>query len=214
MNLICKEHIVNSIKNAELNLSKLNNSALGVLGETGLKNRHFLNNLLEFPEGNNINYLEIGIKNGATLVSSLYKNKINSAYAVEIDKTNTSSILNLKELFKISFNFLNEDCFKLDLSKITNKINVYLFDGGHTYEDHYMSLKYYYEILDDQFIFIVDDWINSDDKHYMEWKQVSEATLDSISDLKLKISFEDYKKRINPQENNWWGGYWISILKK
>jgi len=69
-------------------------------------------------------------------------------------------------------------------------------------------------VLDDEFIFVCDDWVDKDDQFYKDWKQVSEATIQSIKDLNLKILFEQAKKRINPRELNWWGGYWMAVLKK
>jgi hypothetical protein len=144
----------------------------------------------------------------------LFNNNVNSSYAVEIDKGYVEEILSHKEKFNISFEFLNEDCFKLDLSKIKNKINVYLFDANHDYKDHYKALEYYYPVLDDEFIFIVDDWLDEGDPYYSSWKQVVEGTRDAIKDLDLKILFEEHKKKIIPSSENWWGGYWMSVLKK
>jgi len=204
-------HIIDSINKAESNSSKLTSPILSIPGESGKKSKHLLNNLANYP---NINHLEIGVKYGATLVPTLFKNKVNSSYAIDIDKRNVQQILSYKEKFNISFNFFNEDCFQLDLSKINNKINLYLFDGDHTYDDHYKSLTYYYPILADEFIFVVDDWLDANDTYFKDWKHIQEATLDAINDLKLNILFQQHKGRINPQIDNWWGGYWISLLKK
>jgi hypothetical protein len=204
-------HINKSIENAEQNLSKLTPDSLAVDGQTGLKIRHFLNNVVNFE---NANYLEIGINRGATLISSLFGNKPNSSYAIEICETYVDEILSLKPRFNIQFNLLNKDCFDLDLSKINNKINVYLYDGDHSYESHYKALEYYYSILDDEFIFLLDDWVSPLDIYYPDWKQVLEATHDVIKHLNLKILFQTSKQRITPKKNNWWQGFWITLLKK
>jgi hypothetical protein len=176
-------------------------------GLTTPKIKYLLNNLVNFPEAN---YLEIGINRGATLAASLYKNNINSSYAIEISTLYNKLLIENKEKFNLNYTYLNEDCFKVDLSKIKNKINIYLFDGEHTYEDHYKSLEYYYSVLDNEFIFIVDDWVNKNDSAYKSWKQVSDATRAVISDLKLNILYEKELLR----SEGYHGGFWVSLLKK
>jgi len=148
------KHIVRSISSAEIGISKLNDSVLSIPGSTGIKIKHLLNNIVNFE---NSNYLEIGLNQGATLTAALFGNNLNRAYGIEVSEVYIKQILSYKKIFNISFEFLNEDCFRLDLSRIKNKINVYLYDGEHTYEDQYRALEYYYSVLDDEFIFMVDD---------------------------------------------------------
>jgi hypothetical protein len=62
--------IEKSILFAEIHQSKLNEDILTTYGQSSYKIRHFLNNLLELP---NANYLEIGLLNGSTFISSMYK---------------------------------------------------------------------------------------------------------------------------------------------
>jgi len=206
------KHIVRSISSAEIGISKLNDSVLSIPGSTGIKIKHLLNNIVNFE---NSNYLEIGLNQGATLTAALFGNNLNRAYGIEVSEVYIKQILSYKKIFNISFEFLNEDCFRLDLSRIKNKINVYLYDGEHTYEDQYRALEYYYSVLDDEFIFMVDDWLNEEDRSYHKWKQVPEATRTSIKNLNLKILFEQHKERSKGfQRNAWWGGFWISLLKK
>ena len=207
------KHIVRSISSAEIGISKLNDSVLSIPGSTGIKIKHLLNNIVNFE---NSNYLEIGLNQGATLTAALFGNNLNRAYGIEVSEVYIKQILSYKKIFNISFEFLNEDCFRLDLSRIKNKINVYLYDGEHTYEDQYRALEYYYSVLDDEFIFMVDDWLNEEDRSYHKWKQVPETTRTSIKNLNLKILFEQHKERSKKdfQQNAWWGGFWISLLKK
>ena len=207
------DHIKQSLRNAERRESKLNELVVMTPGQTGLKVRHLLNNICDF-EG--CNYLEIGINRGATLTSSLYNNPINDAYAIEITDINNKEILSHKDKFNVKFEYINEDCFKVDLSKFKNKINVYLYDGDHSYASHYKALEYFYPILDDEFIYLVDDWVGNLSPYYEEWKQVSDATYDAIEKLNLKILFERHKMKsiLDKQEDAWWGGFWVSLLKK
>ena len=64
--------------------------------------------------------------------------------------------------------------------------------------------------MDDEFIFICDDWLAENDIYYKDWKQVVEATRDAIKDLDLKILYEQHK----PRADGWHGGIWIAVLKK
>ncbi len=201
------KHVKNSIIAAEINASKLNPEVLALKGQTGVNIKHMLNNIINFKGAN---HLEIGVNMGATLAASLYKNTPNWSYAVEIDTHHNELLEENKKKFELNYTYLNEDCFNLDLSKIKEKINVYYFDGGHDYEDHYKSLEYYYSVLNDEFIFLVDDWLAENDICYHKWKQVVEGTRDAIRDLNLEILFEKHK----PRGQGWHGGIWISVLKK
>ena len=51
---------------------------------------------------------------------------------------------------------IEQDCFKVDISKL-DKFNIFLYDGNHSYESQYKSLEYYYDCLDNEFIFITVD---------------------------------------------------------
>jgi len=201
------KHINNSFEKAEKDISKLDPEILSIEGLTGNKIKHMLNNIIDFSGAN---HLEIGVNKGATLTASLYKNKPNVSYAIEINTKYNELLSNLKTKFNLNYTYLNEDCFDLDLSKIKEKINVYFFDAEHRYEDHYKSLEYYYPILDDEFIFIVDDWAVETDPYYKNWKQVSIATLDAIKDLNLKITYQITR----PRSPGWHQGIWVSLLKK
>jgi len=206
------DHIKQSLRNAEFKQSKLDELVIMAPGETGLKIKHLLNNITNF-EG--CNYLEVDVNRSATLTSALYNNKVNDAYAIMLTN-NDKEILFLKDKFNISVEHINEDCFKVDLSKFKNKINVYLYNGDHSYESHYKSLEYFYPILDDEFIFMVNDWVGNLSPYFEEWRQVSDATYDAIEKLNLKILIERHKMKsiLEKQEDAWWGGFWVSLLKK
>ena len=85
--------------------------------------------------------------------------------------------------------FIECDCFQLDLNSLNYKFNVFFFDGDHTLEAHTRSLVYFYDVLDTEFVFIVDDW---------NWEIVREGTLKRIELCNLKVS---YKKEILTDEN-------------
>jgi hypothetical protein len=206
-------HIENAFKNAEEGVSNITYDIISMEGMTGTKTRHFYNNLLSYP---GTRYLEIGTWKGSSVCSAMYGN---SATVTCID--NWSQFQGPKEIFLLNFNhykgtnnatYIENDCFKVDV-KTLPRYNVFLYDGDHSKEAHYKALTHYYDCLDDVFVFIVDDW---------NWQDVRDGTLESISDLGLKIVYE---KEIRLTQDNsvtpepllstgWWNGIYVVILQK
>jgi hypothetical protein len=210
-----KEHIEASLLKAFQHQSKLNQEELDYPGFSSPKVRHLLNNIMS---GENINYLEIGVFKGSTFISSLYQNNVVSAYALDnwaefkdygTPKKDFEDACNKFELK--NYQFFEADCYKFDLSNIKNKINVYFFDGEHTFDAHYNALKYYYDILDDEFIFIVDDF----DPYDAVWANVEKGTRQSIKDLNFKVIYENHLKSTGRNDvSSWWNGVFLSIMQK
>jgi hypothetical protein len=69
-----KDHIEKSFDNAENNISKITNEILNINGMTGVKTRHFYNNLLNIDDAR---YLEIGTWKGSSVCSAMCGNKAN-----------------------------------------------------------------------------------------------------------------------------------------
>ena len=165
-----------------------------------------MNNLVDF---NGCRYLEIGVHQGSTLVAALYGNKPDVAYAIDIKYEELLG--SHKEIFEVEYELIIEDCFKVDLSTIKEKINTYHYDGEHTYEDHYKALEYYYPILDDEFIYIVDDWLPNSSINYQDWKHVQDATYAAIKDLGLTIVRDYHMTAQGPGEYH--QGCYVALLK-
>ena len=94
------------------------------------------------------------------------------------------------------------------------RFNIYLYDGDHTEESHYKALTYYYNCLDDIFIFIVDDW---------NWKSVRDGTMRAIKDLRLKeLFYRQIRTTLNnqhpemgsPEQKKWHNGLYVCVLQK
>lgn len=205
------------IVNAEFNKSKLIPEILEMEGMSGIKTRHFYNNLLDMCPGG-ARYLEIGTWKGSSVCSAMYGNKAN---VVCID--NFSEFSGPRDEFFRNFNkykgennatFIEADCFSLDPKSLGEKFNLYLFDGGHTYDDQYKALTHFYDCLDDTFVFVVDDW---------NWKDVRKGTMDAINNLKLRIVFKheirltDDDTHTPPWANGqltWHNGIGIFVLSK
>lgn len=208
-------HIIRSISAADLKISKLTNDILNLDGFSSYKIRHLLNNILNI---NDANYLEIGTYKGSTFISALYNNNIKNAYAID-NWSEFAEKEDIKQIFMFNcykyleakkFNFIEGDCFNIDKSLIKQKINIYLYDGNHDEQSQYNALKYYYDILDDEFIFMVDDF---------GFDHVERGTKNIISDLNLKSLFEiniqsSQNKKVGNDKLNWWNGFFISLLKK
>jgi hypothetical protein len=199
--------------------SKLPNWILEMDGMSGVKYRHFINNLINSLE--DPRYLEIGCWKGSTLCSAIYGNKVKS-YCID----NWSQFDGPKDIFYKNIQKCTDECADIkiifkeaDFRKINyteiQKYNVYFFDGPHEEQDQYDALMFVQPALDDEFIFICDDW---------NWENVKNGTMNAIKKLNLEVLFSiDIKTTddgSHPPENNarqnsdWHNGYYISVLKK
>jgi hypothetical protein len=198
------KHIENAITGAEQEHSKLTPEAFEPPGFTSPKIRHFLNNLGTLS---NLHYLEIGVHKGATFVATNFQNNLLSSVAVDnwsefaqdgFSKNEFSKYCT-KLLNPASYQFFETDCFTMTKEQLPNLINLYFYDGCHSYEAQLNALTYFYPFLDDTFIFLVDDW---------NWPDPKAGTKQSISNLNLKIILE---KELT---EGWWNGFYISLLQK
>ena len=200
-------HVKESVANAAQESSKINQKVLLLEGMSSRKNKHLLNNLMNMPD---VNYLEIGVHKGSTFISALYQNEVNSAYAIDNWSqfgNQASFFLEICKKFKVGkFLFFDDDCFDVNLKKIKHTINVYFYDGYHSPEATKEALTYYYDILDDVFIYIVDDF---------NWSGVQEGTAEGIKECNLEVLYEQQlltNKTSN--EDSWWNGIYVAVLKK
>ena len=199
--------------------SKLPNWILEMDGMSGVKYRHFINNLINSLE--DPRYLEIGCWKGSTLCSAIFGNKVKS-YCID----NWSQFDGPKDIFYKNIQKCTDECADIkiifkeaDFRKINyteiEKYNIYFFDGPHEEQDQYDALMFVQPALDDEFIFICDDW---------NWEKVKNGTLNAIKKLNLDVLFSINIKTTDdgshPPENNarqnsdWHNGYYISVLKK
>jgi hypothetical protein len=188
-------------------------------GMSGKRYRHFINNLISDIE--DARYLEIGCWKGSTSCSAIYNNSVD-AYCVDnwVEFGGPKNIFcdNVQKCVDtcddIGITFFESDFRDVAYEEI-GKYNVYLFDGPHTQKDQYDGLSYAQPALDDEFIFICDDW---------NWKKVRDGTFDAIEKLNLNILYSIDIRTTNddsypPEENtmeksDWHNGYYISVLSK
>lgn len=207
------EHVINSIDRAQHNDSKITPEIIALDGMTGIMTRHFYNNLLSMDDAR---YLEIGTWKGSSVCAAMCNN---SASVIAID--NFSEFGGPRQELLANFNhfrgandatFIEGDSFAMDISEFP-KFNIYLYDGDHSEKCQYDALKYYYDHLDDEFIFIVDDW---------NWQGVRNGTLAAIAKLDFTILYEKrirltYDESHTPQpmaHDTWHNGLFVVVLKK
>ena len=211
------EHLLESFENAQEEKSKISDEILEMEGYSGSRTRHFYNNLLSM-EG--AKYLEVGTWKGSTICAAMCGNEADVICIDNWSQFPGPSGESIKEVFEANFTrwkgknratFIEGDCFDLNKDLISKR-NIYLYDGEHSYESHYKALTYYIDCMEDEFIFICDDWT---------WDVVRLATTDAMRDLKLKvlyqneIRYEREKVVSKPYaEAMWWNGIYFAVLKK
>lgn len=200
------KYIQSAIECSNNRMTKLNSKAKLMRGMSSFKVRIFLNKLLEMP---NSRYLEIGVWQGSTFYSALYGNSPDFAVAID----NFSGFQGSEETFLNNLNdvvtkyeFINSDSFASKEKLASKKFNIYFYDGDHSEESHYQALAYLYDNLDDEFIYICDDW---------NWAEVKQGTFRAIQEQNLTIVQEwDLPSNNNGDVENWWNGLWVAILRK
>lgn len=208
------EHIKTALDMANNNQSKLTNTILRLQGFSGIKTRHLYNNLCNLSD---IQYLEIGTYKGSTLISSLYLNNTTHGIAVdnwsEFDGSYQICQNNL-ELFisENQYNLIQKDSFSLTSNDIpVNTVDIYLYDGNHTYESQYKAIVDFEKFLSPISIVLIDDF-----REDGSWKQVVDGTYDGFRDSNLKIVY--HTRTASQQENNgatdYWNGCGIFLCQK
>lgn len=194
--------------------TKLSQDVFNLNGMSTPEVRMFLNELVK----EDTNYLEIGIHRGSTFVSAMYQNNPKSAIAIDdfggplsASDVKDNFLSNCKQNGVSKFELIHNNSFWLtseQKAKIKD-VNVYFYDGGHTFNDHKMSLEYYYDNLTDCFIFVVDDWVH---------QPAVDGTLAAIEKLKLKVHKKwevGYSQHKNiPGQLSWHNGLYIAVIEK
>ena len=194
-----------------------------------------INQLCNMPD---TRYLEVGILRGASYFAAAYNNN-GTYYGVDnwskygrivelihddipeddpdhvTYESNLGIVLGYIERYKSEnreFIYFNEDAWELDLSQFEHKINVFFYDGDHSFESQEKILRHFDSILDDEIILIVDDYYSPEIGEI-----VREATAKAIENSKFSLVYdcellnEDEK---NKNINKWHNGLYIAHLKR
>jgi hypothetical protein len=215
--MITIDHIQKSIQDATNQISKLPFDIAIRPGLSGKRVRYLLNNICSFP---GCKYLNCGVNTGSSMFSAIYHNNMiatgidwfRSDSNKEVEKTfwrNMSEVINYEtETLDRTIEIINQDCFTVDLKK---KYNCYFYDADHTFDGQYKALSYFLPFLEDEFIFICDDFDN---------QTIKEGTNKAITDLKFEVKFRwegggcfgDWDP--SSETNFWWNGLLVSYLRK
>lgn len=182
-------HVKQAIEKASAHASWIDASILDLNGfSTGVQ-RRLVNNLVHLPKADPV-YLECGLWKGSSFCAAINNSPTLHAYGVE-DFSQPFAQNNVKEELEAnveryksgarSVTVFNADCFKLDLDKIDRPVDVFYFDGEHSYESQFNALRYYLYAMADLFVFMVDDF---------QWVPVSTGTRDSLESLKDSVTVE------------------------
>jgi len=206
--------VVDAIDKAtRLDYSNFNQELLTLQGMSGQMTRVMLSRLLS---NRGMRYLEIGVWGGSTFCSALHGNKPDYAAAIDNFSQTWEDEFGFspprrfadttKKFIKCGFDFFDVDCFKFDTKEIPVPINCYFYDGGHLEYEQYEALAYYKDVLDDEFIFICDDW---------NWLDVKIGTYKAFREHDLLINREwNLATKYNGDYNSWWNGLGVFVLRK
>lgn len=180
-------------------------------GMSGQRFRSLLNKLIKIPISGS--YLEIGVFKGSTAISALYQNQ-RSAILVdnwsEFGGPKKTALKNLTRHCPTAVLKIVDQPFDVFCKVSTGeKIAVYFYDGGHSFEEQRMAVKFIDNLNFDKLILIVDDFC---------WETVQKATSDSIGSLSSSlvqswIILPSEKDRFS-RYGNWHNGYFIGLLSK
>ena len=163
-------------------------------------------------------YLEIGALGGRTFSSTISGNKLN-AYAVDNWKEGVAAENGSVDLTVTKEDFVNNilpykgenkikvfNCDFIDVDKTSIKdIDLFLYDGDHSYESTKLAVEYFAETFAKECILFFDD---------ANWEGVVSGAVAGIEKAGLNIQYE--KKMLNGIEDKdmWWNGLYIVVVKK
>jgi hypothetical protein len=188
------EHVETSIAKALRHESFIDESILGLKGfSTGVMRRLF-SNLAHLPKSDPI-YLECGLYAGGTFCAAMNNNPRLKAIGVE-DYSQDFGDHTIRRQLTDNFaryslgtreaHLVYQDCFTIDLIENGNledgeSVDMYFFDGEHSFESQAKALPAFIDVLSDVFLFIVDD---------ASWVPVRDGTAAGFEELRDRVVVE------------------------
>lgn len=206
------EQIEKAIEKATRRESNLTPLAMAVPALSSLNIRHLMNNLGAISD----TYLECGVHKGGLFCSTITNNP-NLRYATAIDswesdaesedKAESQFDDNATMLVPLDTRLIKKKakCFDHSIDEIPGNYDLFLYDAGHSYEDQKNALLFYGIRLKDEVVFCVDDY---------DWEEVKQGTADGIREAGYEILFEKSFKGNDHDNNGWWNGFAVFLLKK
>jgi hypothetical protein len=195
--------------------SEIPDYSLEIPGMSGIKYRHFINNLLRSIE--NPKYLEIGTWKGSTLCAAI--GGVENVQALAVDnygyggatEEEVHDNVNKVKTKSSNITILNQDFKDFDFAA-HGKFDIYLYDGGHTEQEHYDAIVRAVPALEDLSIIIIDDW----NDHNGEVSHIKIGTYNGFKDSGLEILYKfEVETGVNPPfPSEWHNGYGVFLVKK
>lgn len=208
---------------AEGGRSKLPPSVLALEGYSSPTVRHFLNNLCAFPAAR---YLEVGTWKGSSLMSASYGNPgrftavDNFSHFVQARDEGRQARERLRQVRRrfarwCRVQFHESNCWEPSLlERLPRGVNVYYYDGGHTYEDQYRAFSHLHPVLAPRYVAVVDDWNRA---------YVRDATRAALSDLAHEVTWERemftrgwFRHQASGEwpPVHWFNGLFVAVVRK
>ncbi len=205
------ELIKEAIEKADNLQSKMDDVAWSVPALSSLRIRHLMNNLGAIST----RYLECGVHKGGLFCSTLRNNpNILLAYSIDSFASDSATGENVAEQFSANAlkckspetGLVGAICDSFEGQPTESKgIDLYLYDADHSYKAQRKAVTHFLPAMADEFIMCIDDF---------DWEEVSTGTRDGLKDAGVEILFEKIFKGNNHDNDSWWNGFAVFLLKK
>lgn len=207
-----KELLAKAIEDGSNLISTLPPAQMDVPALTSIRIRHILNNIGKLGTV----HLECGIHKSGTYTATIAGNtNIRESYAIDNFASDAHSDDKARPVFeKYSKMFLPKttshflivnNTFDTELDYLPSNIDLYMYDGDHSYEAQKQALTYFKDNLADEFIFLCDDY---------DWEEVKKGTHDGIREAGYEILYEKILDGNDHDNDGFWNGFYIALLKK
>jgi len=207
---------------AELDRSNITEYERDLYGFSGRKIKHTISNICSIKD--NLNYLELGVYRGATIISASFRNTTSifgvddftldhkEAEPYKENGWNNPKIVaeSLFERYKTrgdiknTITLLQSEATKVDLKLINKKIDIIHYDLDEHHANLESVVKYYTPVLDKYSILLVSNW-NS------KGVRDSYNRLSTTAGLSLELIYEKLSSTTG-DTLNWYNGFSASIL--
>ncbi len=193
--------------------SKLTDEVINSVGGFTSPNiRNLLNNLGAISE----HYLECGSHVGATLISTVYANdNLKSAIGIDnfslFDASHNSKndfLAHCDRHIPGRYKLIEKDYFEVIKKEIGKPIDLYLFDGDHSYESQKKGITYYSKFFAKETIVCVDDFA---------WPEPYNGTMDGLKEANLNVVYNmNFYNGIASDcgGQGWWNGFGVFLITK
>jgi hypothetical protein len=193
--------------------SKLTEDVIGrVGGFISPNNRHLFNNLGSIST----HYAEFGSHCGSSLISTVYGNdNLKSAIGVDLfvlfnEEHNVRDDLfsHCETFIPGQYKIVEKDFYTTNKEDLPYPIDLYLYDGGHSYDEQRKGITHIVPFLADQAIIVVDDGI---------WEEPNAGTMKGLMESGLNIDYLvtlDSGVRSDCSDRGFWNGLIVCLVSK